>query len=92
MRLRSNIITIPNWTFNAAKRKHRFRCQVCAKLVGDGSTLIIERRGKSSHGFHADCFDGSFEAVAALAREAERQSPEQPVRYRAEYRLAHPAH
>ena len=64
-------MTIANWSHNPARRKSRFRCQACAKLVADGTTLVIERRGKSSHGYHADCFDGAS-GQAAMAREAER--------------------
>lgn len=82
MKLRSNIITIKDWHFNPAKRSHRFRCQGCGKLVEDGSALVIERRGKTSHGYHADCFEGSSAGKAALVREAERQLGEQPVYYR----------
>lgn len=71
MKLRPNIFTIEGWQHNPARRKSRFRCQGCAKLVDDGSTLVIERRGKSSHGYHAECFHGAA-ADAALERQAER--------------------
>jgi hypothetical protein len=33
----------------------------------------VERRGRSSHGYHADCFNG-LAAEAALARDAERMA------------------
>lgn len=74
MKARSNIFTINNWVFNSSKRSHRFRCQVCSKLIEDGSTVTIERRGKSSHGYHIECFNDSFAGQAALARENERKS------------------
>jgi len=51
-------IEIPNWIHNPAKRKHRFRCQGCAKLIADGSTVIIERRPGGAHGYHKDCLTG----------------------------------
>ena len=72
MKLRSNIFAIENWVYNPARRKCRYRCQTCMKLVPDGSHLVVERRGKTSHGYHSDCFNSSFEGVAALARETER--------------------
>jgi hypothetical protein len=71
MKLRSNIIAIENWSHDKARRKSRFRCNACSKLVADGSALVIERRGTSSHGYHAECFNGPA-AEAALARDAER--------------------
>ncbi len=61
--------TITNWTHNPARRKHRFRCQTCARVIADGSDVVIERRGRSSHGYHAECFTGlNREAVEARSR------------------------
>lgn len=74
MQPRPNIFTINNWAFNPSKRSHRFRCQVCSRLIEDGSTLTVERRGKASHGYHAECFNSSLAGQAALARENDRQS------------------
>lgn len=70
MRPCPNIFAIENWIHNPARRKSRYRCQGCSKLVADGSHLVVERRGKASHGYHNECFDG-FAGQAALAREAE---------------------
>lgn len=72
MKLRPNIFTIANYRFDPKRRKHRFRCQACCKAVADGEALTVERRGKSSHGYHADCFETSVAGAAAIAREVER--------------------
>lgn len=69
---RPNIFTIENWVHDPKRRKHRFRCAECQKLVDDGTTLIVERRGTSSHGYHGDCFHTGQAGAAAAAREFER--------------------
>lgn len=61
---------IQNWTHNPAKRKSRFRCQGCAKLIADGSTVVIERRPGGAHGYHKHCLTGlSLEAVEGRNKE-----------------------
>ena len=55
----TQVFNIANWTHNPAKRKARFRCQECACIIEDGNDILIERRGKSSHGYHTDCFENS---------------------------------
>ena len=60
---------ITDWSHNPARRKHRFRCQVCDRIIGDGADVVIEKRGKSSHGYHTDCFkDGGIFRDAVVAR------------------------
>ena len=68
---RPNILTIRKWVHDPKRRKSRFRCQGCGKLVADGSTLMVERRGASSHGYHADCFYTSAAGQAALERDCD---------------------
>ena len=75
MKPRSNIIRIDDWTFNPAKRAHRFRCAACSKLVEDGTDLVLERHGKRSTGWHAHCFDNTEFGALAKQREAERLDP-----------------
>lgn len=68
------LIRIDDWRHEPRKRRRRFRCQECQRLIGDGTRVVIERRGKSSHGYHAACFDAALagprpsNAKAALAR------------------------
>jgi hypothetical protein len=71
MRQKPNVFTIRAWRFDPKRRAHRFRCQGCAKLIADGSDVVLEKRGRSSHGYHAECFTG-LAAEAALARDDER--------------------
>jgi len=66
-----NPITIDNWTHDPARRKRRFRCGSCSKLIEDGSNVVIERRPGGAHGYHADCFDAdTWNREAVLARAA----------------------
>jgi hypothetical protein len=57
---------ISNWVHNPARRKHRWRCVNCGRLVQDGSDVVVEKRGTrinsggygmGSLGFHAECWD-----------------------------------
>ena len=70
MRRQSNVFTISNYAFDPKRRKHRFRCQGCHKVIMDGGNVTLERRGGSSHGYHAECFTG-LTAEAALLRNEE---------------------
>jgi hypothetical protein len=73
MRPRSNVYTLRDWCYDPKRRAHRFRCQGCARVIDDHTDVVVERRGRSSHGYHADCFNG-LAAEAALARDAERMA------------------
>lgn len=71
MTTNKTVIELTNWVHNPRLRKRRFRCQTCMRLIADGSDVVIERRPRGAHGYHADCFTG-MNARAALARQAER--------------------
>lgn len=77
MKPRSNLITILGWVHNPKRRAHRFRCQGCARIIADGSDIIIERRGGSSHGYHQRCFT-SMAGHAAALRDQEHLNGQQP--------------
>ena len=62
------IFEIKNWSHDPKRRKHRFRCMECDKIISDGTDVVIERRGKSSHGYHKQCFGSGLSSQAALAR------------------------
>jgi hypothetical protein len=70
MKPRATVIEITGWVHDPKRRGARFRCQGCAKLIADGSDIVIERRHAGAHGYHAGCFKGEA-AEAALARQAE---------------------
>lgn len=76
MKPRPNLFTVSNWTHDPKFRTSRFRCQTCACVIADGGDVVIERRGKSSHGYHAECFaKGGPAATAARLREEARYAP-----------------
>ena len=67
------IMYLRGWKHDPARRKRRFRCQACGKLVADGGSVILERRGQSSHGYHGECWRATVDtpisaAFAARAR------------------------
>ena len=66
------LFQIKNWQHNPRRRKHRFRCQQCSKIIEDGLDIVIERRGKSSHGYHVSCFCKQDESRGAIARNPEK--------------------
>lgn len=65
------LFSIKNWQHNPHRRKHRFRCQQCQIIIKDGSDLVIEKRGKSSHGYHLACFCKQDQSRGAIARNPE---------------------
>lgn len=76
---RPNVITIRDWVHDPKRRKSRFRCQGCAKIIEDGAMLVIERRGKTSHGYHSDCFHASSAGASARSRDYERLFSNNPA-------------
>lgn len=70
----TSIFTIDNYQHQPARRKHRFRCQVCQRLIDDGDTAVVERRPGGAHGYHGDCWAvGGINVQAAKARAARKQ-------------------
>lgn len=73
MKTPAYIFSLDNWVHNPARRKNRFRCNHCQKIVQDHSNLIMERnRGV----WHIECWHSTVNnpqslAFAAKARENE---------------------
>ena len=66
------MLRILGYVHRPERRRHRWRCQTCSKLIADGSDVIVEKRAHGSHGYHVACFSGEG-AEAALLRHVERQ-------------------
>jgi len=69
------IFTITGWTHDPHRRKHRWRCQGCQRVIEDGSDVTVERRGRASHGYHSECFKTSSGGYAARLRDHEDRNP-----------------
>ena len=73
----ARVFTIENWHHDPKRRKHRWRCQECQRIIDDGHDVTVERRGNSSHGYHRSCFSAALtstlpsNARAAVMRAAE---------------------
>jgi hypothetical protein len=72
MKRAPTVFTVRAWVFDPKRRAHRFRCQGCAKIIQDGGDVVMERRGKSTHGYHAMCFTGLAAEAATLRSEEQR--------------------
>ncbi len=72
---------ISNWAHDPSKRKHRWRCSTCGRIIQDGSDVVVERRGSrtrrghwgqswamGSLGFHGDCWDNADGDAGVMAR------------------------
>lgn len=73
------IFTIRNWTHDPKRRLHRWRCQECMSVIKNGCDVVVERRGRSSHGYHLTCFEAAVasplpsnaaEVIARASRDA----------------------
>ena len=60
--------TINNWTHDPSKRKRRFRCPMCNKIIPDGTDIKLMTNRTTGGGwgqtfrmgalgFHSDCYD-----------------------------------
>jgi hypothetical protein len=64
----TTLLHIPDFQYQAERRKHRFRCPTCSRIVEDGEVVMeTRRRGHSTHAYHGACFTG-MNATAAIAR------------------------
>lgn len=48
------------------KRSKLFRCRVCARLVQEGETAIIEKFEKVTYGYHRKCLETSTMSLSAV--------------------------
>lgn len=73
MKRPAHIFPLNDWVHDPKRRKSRFRCVSCSKIVQDHSDLIMER---NMGVWHAECWTSTVDnpnslAFAAKARAAE---------------------
>jgi hypothetical protein len=44
-------------TYAHDRRKHRHRCQCCAKIINAGEPVVMWRLGKRTRALHLECAD-----------------------------------